>query len=150
MANSYVRVIYHCVWSTKSRQNLISQRWESDLWSYIGGIARKNAIHPIQIGGIEDHIHALVEPPKNMKIPELIQILKTPSSHWINQSGRLVGRFDWQVGYGAFSVSPSIVPQIVQYIQGQREHHKQLTFEEEYRRLLESHHIQYNEAYLLG
>jgi hypothetical protein len=80
----------------------------------------------------------------------LIQVLKTHSSHWINQSGRVLGRFAWQTGYGAFSVSPSVVPRVATYIKRQREHHKQVTFEDEYRQLLKCHQIQYDDAYLLG
>ena len=127
----------------------INREWETEIWSYIGGIARNKGILPIQIGGIEDHIHAFVEPPKTMTIPDLIESLKTPSSHWINQTGRVKGKFNWQTGYGAFSVSPSIAPRVVRYIENQRTYHKKKTFEEEYRELLRWHGIAYEEAYLL-
>jgi putative transposase len=150
MANTYTRLIVHCVWSTKHREPNILADWERDLWSYIGGIARNQNIHPIQIGGIENHIHALVEPPKSMNLPDLLQILKTPSSSWINRSEKMPAHFNWQDGYGAFSVSPSLVPRVVKYIRNQREHHRHKSFEEEYRDLLRWHGIAFEEAYLLG
>ena len=149
MANSYVRIIIHCVWSTKRRQMTIAQDWEKELWSYIGGVVRKHHIHPIQIGGIENHVHALVEPPKSMDVCQLLQTLKGPTSKWVNVSGKLSGKFNWQDGYGAFSVSPSMIPRVVRYIENQRKHHVNKTFEEEYRELLRWHKIDFEEAYLL-
>jgi putative transposase len=150
MANTYVRIIFHCIWSTKNRQMLISPDWEDSLWSYIGGVAGNHGIHPIQIGGIDNHIHAVVEPPKDMLLPSLIKILKNPSSHWINRTGRIDGKFNWQDGYGAFSVSPSLLPKVVHYVQRQRDHHLSKSFEEEYRDLMRWHGIEYDAAYLFG
>ena len=150
MANSYTRVIFHCIWSTKSRQKLISAEWESNLWSYISGIALNHGIHPIQIGGFDDHIHALVEPNKNMNLPEILQVLKTPSSNWVNKSGYVTGKFNWQIGYGVFSVSPRGVSNVANYIQNQRKHHAHKSFEEEYRELMRWHGVDFDEKYLLG
>jgi len=128
----------------------IKQEWEEQLWSYIGGIAVKKGIHPIQIGGIENHIHALVEPPKTMDLPTLLQALKTYSSKWINENGLMIGKFHWQDGYGAFSVSPSQLPSVVRYIKNQRKHHQEKTFEEEYREFMQSHSVNYEDKYLFG
>ena len=150
MANSYVRFIVHCVWSTKNRQMLLHADWEQELWTYISGTARNHGIHPVQIGGIENHVHAVVEPPKNMNLPELIEILKTPSSGWINRAGHIRSKFRWQNGYSVFSVSPLLLPRVVDYVRGQRDHHRAKSFEEEYRDLLRWHGIAFEEAYLLG
>ena len=150
MANSYVRLILHCVWSTKHRQMLIHRNWEEDLWAYIGGIAKNHGIHPIAIGGIENHIHALVEPPKGMDVPKVLEILKASSSGWINRTNRIEGKFNWQDGYGAFTVSASMKTAVIRYIETQREHHQQQSFEAEYRNLMQRHGISFEEAYLLG
>ena len=150
MANSYVRLVIHCVWSTKHRRMSIHSDWEQDLWAQIGGIARSQGIHPVRIGGIENHVHALVEPPKDMPIPQLLEILKSRSSGWINRTRHTRSHFGWQDGYGAFSVSPSIARRVSQYIENQREHHQRKTFEEEYRDLLRWHGVGFEEAYLFG
>ena len=150
MANSYVRLLIHCVWSTKHREMCIQAEWEGELWAYLGGIAHNHGIHPIQIGGVENHVHALVEPPKSMNLPTLIKTLKTPASRWINESQKVRGQFRWQDGYGAFSVSASLLPRVEQYIRDQRDHHETLSFEQEYRQLLKWHGIAFDEAYMLG
>lgn len=150
MANSYVKNLIHCVWSTKNRENCISIEWEGELWAYIGGIARNHDIHPIQIGGIENHIHALVEPPKTMSLSDLMKTLKGSSSYWINENKKVPGRFRWQVGYGAFSVSSSMVPNVRRYIQDQRKHHERFSFEYELKDLMKRHGIRYDDTYLLG
>ncbi len=149
MANSYVRLILHCVWSTKHRNMWIHQDWEEELWAYIGGIARNHEIHPVAIGGIENHIHALVEPPKGMTVPKLLEILKAPSSGWINRTNRIQEKFHWQDGYSAFTVSPSMMPTVTHYIHRQREHHQGISFEVEYKKLLQRHGVEFEEAYLL-
>jgi len=149
MANSYVRLLIHCVWSTKYRQMCLAAEWEEALWRYIAGSAKRKGIHPVQIGGIENHVHALVEPPKSMNIPQLLEILKTPASNWINRTGRVPGQFHWQVGYGAFSVSPSLAPRVARYIRNQRKHHERQTFDAEYRQLIKRNGIPAKSRYLL-
>jgi len=150
MANSYVRILFHCVWSTKNRQPLISRSWETALWKYLAGTAKRNAIHPIEIGGYTNHIHALVEPGKNVPVPRVLEIMKGGSSRWINETGKSAFQFRWQDGYGAFTVSPSQMTKVQRYIRNQGEHHRTISFEEEYRRLLNSHDIHFDERYVDG
>ena len=150
MANTYTSLHYHIVFSTKNREPLISQGIEGRVWSYIGGIARKHRMTALQVGGVEDHIHALVTAPATLAPMQMAQFLKGDSSKWIHGEFPRLGGFAWQDGYGAFTMSTSKVPSVIAYIQNQREHHRKKTFQEEYRELLEKHGIEYDERYIWG
>lgn len=147
MANTYTRLLYHCIWSTKNRTSLIHPNIEHRLWSYLAGIAKSNNIHPLRIGGIENHIHALLELPKTLPIPNAMKLLKGDSSAWANTEQLTPTRFQWQDGYAAFSVSPSSIPAVTEYITTQREHHRHQTFEEEYEHFLKRHGIKFEQQY---
>ncbi len=151
MANTYSSIFYHIIFSTKNRQQWIDLEIENRVWAYIGGIARKHKCTAIQIGGIEDHIHALVLSPPKFAPSEIAQFLKGESSKWIHEEFPKLQKFGWQDGYSAFSVSKSIVPRVVEYIKNQRRKHQGKTFEEEYLELLELHEVEIvDEKYLFG
>jgi putative transposase len=150
MANTYTSLHYHVVFSTKNRVPDIAQNIEQRVWAYIGGIARKHKMTALQVGGVEDHIHALVTAPPIYAPSQIAQFLKGESSKWIHEEFREMRGFGWQDGYGAFTVSKSNIPEVVRYIQNQREHHRKKTFQEEYRELLEKHDIEYDERYIWG
>ena len=92
-----------------------------------------------------DHVHVLLDLPTNMTIESLAQLLKGSSSHWINEQRLCSGRFAWQRGYGAFSVSHSNVERVIEYIDGQEAHHRKATFQEEYRRFVEAYGLQWRD-----
>lgn len=148
MANTYSALFYHIVFSTKNRQIWIRDEIEYRVWSYIGGIARTHKLIAIQVGGVEDHIHALVMAKPIHSPSEIAKWLKSESSKWIHEEFERMRTFGWQDGYGAFSVSKSNVPSVVQYIKDQREHHKKESFEEEYERLMKLHEVDYDPTYL--
>lgn len=150
MASTFTSIHVHIVFSTKNRKPWIELDWESRLWTYIGGIATKNGMKPIQIGGIEDHIHVLVGIPPTLALSRATQLLKGGSSQWVHNEFPGLARFAWQDGYGAFSVSRSALSEVAAYIRNQREHHRTRTFEDEYRLLLKKHEIDFDERYLLG
>jgi REP element-mobilizing transposase RayT len=141
MANTYSSIFYHLVFSTKNREKWITAEIENRVWSYIGGIARKHKCTALQIGGTEDHIHALILSPPIYAASKIAQFLKGDSSKWIHEEFPKLRRFAWQDGYSAFSVSKSVVPKVVEYIKNQRRHHQKQTFEEEYLDLLKLHEI---------
>ena len=114
------------------------------------GVARAHKITPLQIGGVEDHIHALVMAKPTIALFEIAKFLKGDSSKWIHQEFSNMAAFAWQDGYGGLSVRKSDVPDVVSYIRNQREHHRRKTFREEYVDLLREHGIQYDERYLWG
>lgn len=151
MANTYSSLFFHIVFSTKNRQEWIDAEIENRVWAYIGGIARKHNCIAIQVGGIEEHIHALVLAPTTHSPNQIAQFLKGESSKWIHEEFPKLSKFSWQDGYSIFSVSKSIVSKVVEYIKNQREHHKGKTFAEEYLELLKLHEVEIvDEKFLYG
>lgn len=150
MASTYTALFYHIVFSTKNRAPLINPEIEERVWLYIGGIARRHNMTAIQVGGIEDHIHALVLVPPTIAPFEIPKFLKAESSKWIHEEFLDLSTFAWQDGYGAFTVSKPNVPDVVRYIREQRIHHQAQTFEEEYVGFLRRAGVEYDERYLWG
>ena len=150
MANTYTALFYHVVFSTKNRVASIRPDIEERVWAYIGGIARTHKMTALQIGGIEDHIHALVMAPPTIAPFEIAKSLKAESSKWIHETFPDLRAFAWQDGYGAFTVSKANVPGVVSYIQNQRLHHQTQTFQEEYLEFLKKAGVEYDERYLWG
>jgi putative transposase len=128
------------VFSTKERAHTISEKLQPKLWAYMAGIATNHGMHALAIGGMDDHVHALLSTPGSMSIAKAVQVLKANSSRWMNE-GR-PGRFEWQVGYAGFSVSRSQIPSVMKYIANQREHHKKRDFAAELLLLLKKHGIE--------
>jgi putative transposase len=149
MANTYSSLFYHIVFSTKNRQAFISKEIEERVWAYIGGIARTHNMTALQVGGIENHAHALVMAKPIHSPSQIAQHLKGESSKWIHTEFPILRLFAWQDGFGAFSVSKSKVTDVVDYIKRQREHHERESFEEEYERLMKLHGVEYDPRYLL-
>jgi putative transposase len=150
MANTYTSLHYHVIFSTKNREPWLVPAIEQRAWEYIGGIARKHKMMALQVGGVEDHIHALVTAPPTLAPFQIAQFLKGGSSKWIHQEFPALSEFGWQDGYGAFTVSKSNSPDVISYIQRQREHHRTKTFQEEYLEFLRANGIEYDERYLWG
>jgi REP element-mobilizing transposase RayT len=127
------------VFSTAGRRPLIREGIGERLHAYIGGIARENGMAALAVGGVADHVHVLLSLSRTASVSKAVQLLKAGSSKWVNQNFTGMGRFSWQEGFGAFSIGISQKEQTVAYILTQAEHHKRITFAEEYRRFLESH-----------
>lgn len=128
---------------------MIHRDIEDRVWSFIGGIARAHDMTAIQVGGIEDHAHALVMAKPVHSPSQIAQNLKSESSKWIHKEFENMRTFGWQDGYGVFSVSRSKVPDVVDYVRRQRQHHEKESFEEEYERLMKLHAVDYDPLYLL-
>jgi putative transposase len=139
MPNSHVSNHVHVVFGTKERACLISKELQPKLWAYMAGIARNHGLHAVAIGGTDDHVHALLEIPALLSIAKVVQVLKANSSRWLNEHREY--RFEWQEGYGAFSVSRSQVSAIMKYIANQTEHHRKRDFAAEFALLLKKHGI---------
>jgi len=150
MANSYLKVYIHYVFSTKNREPLISPSIEKQLWAYMAGVSKEINVDPIIINGVEDHVHFLASLPATITIADVIKKVKAVSSLWISRTFEELEDFEWQVGYGAFSISHYNLKKTIQYIKQQKEHHKAYPFEKEYTQLLKENDIEYNEKYLLG
>jgi len=148
MGNTYTSLHYHFVFSTKLRIPWISHEIEDRIWSFLGGIARENEIKPILIGGMPNHVHMAVGLPSTLSVSNALKQIKGGSSKWIKDTFPRLDGFAWQDGYGAFSVSKSVLPLVTSYIERQREHHRKTTFQEEFVALLKLHEIEYKEQYL--
>ena len=150
MANTYTSLYYHIVFSTKNRVPHIRPEIEQRVWEYIGGVARHHKLTALQIGGIDDHIHALTLSPPTLTPSQIAQYLKGDSSKWIHETFSELQSFAWQEGFGAFTVSKSGLPAVVRYIQNQRSHHQKQDFQAEYLDFLQRHEVEYDERYLWG
>ena len=145
---SYVSSYFHCVFSTKERQRLVTANLRERLWPFLGGIARQNKMKAIEIGGVEDHVHILLSIPPTLTISKALQLINGGSSKWIHETFPEHRLFSWQEKYGAFSVSVSQLDTIIDYIRNQEPHHRTKTFQEEFEALLKKHRIEYDERYL--
>src|SRR5512147_2489393 len=140
MAHTYSSVLYHLVFSTKDRLNIIPVELKSRLWDYIGGIARENSMRSLRVGGTANHVHIALHVPPSISVSKAVQLIKAGSSKWINDHpGR--ARCEWQGGYGVFTVGISQLKDTIAYIDRQEEHHRKTTFEEEYESFLKRHGI---------
>jgi REP element-mobilizing transposase RayT len=137
MPQSLVKNYIHIVFSTKRRYPFIDEHIKSELFSYL-----------IVVGGYVDHIHILCLLSRKIALMNLIEELKSHSSKWIKSKGKQYENFYWQNGYGGFSVKPSDVNVVTNYIQKQEEHHKNLPFKEEYKNFLNNYNIEYDERYV--
>jgi REP element-mobilizing transposase RayT len=145
---AYISSYFHCVFSTKERRRFISPELRERLWPFLGGIARQNKMKAIEIGGVDDHIHLLISLPATMPVSKAMQLIKGGSSKWVHETFPDQRQFAWQDEYGAFSVSVSQLDKIIQYIKNQEEHHRRVTFQEEFLALLNKHRIEYDAQYL--
>jgi REP element-mobilizing transposase RayT len=150
MGHSYVSNCVHAVFSTKDRKKLITPDLQERLWPYMGGIARENDMKALAVGGTHNHIHVLLSLPATVPVAKAVQLIKGGSSKWINETFSANGRFEWQEGYGAFSVSVSLVDKTIEYISKQPEHHRATTFEAEFTAFLDRHGIEYDKRYIFG
>lgn len=147
MPHSYVSNLMHCIFSTKDRMPLIDAELESRLWPYMGGIARRHKMRALAIGGTTDHVHTLLSMPATMDVAKAVQLIKGGSSKWVHDTFARYREFAWQDGYGAFSVSASQADKTTAYINGQKEHHRKRTFEEEFVEFLDKHGVEYDRRY---
>jgi len=138
MAHSYVSSVFHIVFSTKQRAQLIRPDHQCRLWNYLAGIARNHGMQMLAVGGTENHVHMLVVLPSDMALSDAVRTLKANSSRWMRETDRL---FAWQEGYGAFSVSPSQLDKVKQYIANQPTHHATHSFEQEFLAMLQAANI---------
>jgi putative transposase len=147
MGRSYAQNLIHCVYSTEGRRNLIKPELQGPLWAFKGSIAKQKGIHLISAGGTSNHAHILVALPAILTLAKALQIIKAYSSRWMAEQGV---NFKWQEGYGAFSVSPSQLNTVVNYIRHQAKHHARRSFEEEFLFLLKSSGVDYDPRYVFG
>jgi putative transposase len=148
LPSSYTHLLYHLVFSTKERRPLITPVLREELYPYMGGIVRNQRGILLEIGGMADHVHLVTRFRADVSVADIVRLIKANSSKWINERPDLISEFAWQTGYGAFTVSESQLSVVRHYVQNQEEHHRKLTFQEEFVSLLKKHGIEYDERYL--
>ena len=145
---SFTQLNYHVVFATKYRKRVIANTVQESMYQYIGGIIRDFEGSLDCVGGIEDHIHLLVSIPPRIAVSDAIRSIKSNSSRWANEQEWSNRSFEWQKGYGAFTVSYSQMDRVRAYIANQELHHRKLTFQEEYIELLTKHDLHFELKYL--
>ena len=148
MPQSLSSVLIHLVFSTRNREPFIPPAIEPELHPYMATIFRNHNSPSLIINGTMDHIHTLFALGGTISIADLVEEVKTGSSKWLKTMGREFRNFHWQRGYGAFSIGQSDVTEVKRYIRNQKEHHRRVSFEEEYRNLLKSYEIEFDERYV--
>ncbi len=143
--HSFVSCLMHVVFSTKGRRPFITRDLQERLWPYLGGIARENKMTALKVGGIADHVHILLSLPSSVAIAKAVQLVKGNSSKWIHETFPQHAAFQWQEGYGAFSIGVSGIDDTVAYIERQVEHHRTKTFKEEFEAILKRHAMKYKD-----
>jgi putative transposase len=147
VSHTYAQNVIHVVFSTKDRRKLMSSEFRPRMWAYAVGICKKFDILVLAVGGMEDHIHLLVQIPPTLPVAKAVLAIKSNSSRWANEEGH---KFAWQQGYGAFSVSSSVVPTVIRYIQNQETHHRRMSFDAEFLALLKKHGIEFDPKFAFG
>jgi len=148
MANTYTQIHIHLIIVVESRDSLIKRDWEIQLHKYVAGILQNHDHKLIAINGTSDHIHILFGMRPNQALSELVRMIKSDTTSWINQNQFIIGKFSWQKGYAAFSYSKSQVPSVARYIEDQKTHHTKVKFIDEYKKILTDFNIQYDERYI--
>jgi putative transposase len=148
MPSTHHGILIHVVFSTKQRFKLLHKDWRDELYAIMGGIAKDHKSVLLQSGGIEDLVHLFLKIHPSFAIADTVKLIKGNSSRWINQERKLSARFEWQRGYGAFSVSESMSDVVKRYIENQETHHQRQTFEHEYFEILRKHRIEFDEKYV--
>ena len=148
MSGTYSSLNFHVVFSTKERFHCISEEFELELHDYIAGVILGEGGKLLKIGGTTNHLHLAIQLKPTHFIPDMMRRIKGHSSKWINERKIVAGNFSWQRGYGIFSVSESQIQKLFQYIGNQKEHHKQISFEDEMENFLSKHRIEFKREHL--
>jgi REP element-mobilizing transposase RayT len=148
MPQSLSSILIHLIFSTKNREPFLTPEIERELYPYLASIFKAMKSPALTINGTSDHLHTLFSLSRVVTIAELVEEVKTESSKWIKTKGREFRSFHWQNGYGAFSIGQSQVPTVKRYIERQKEHHRRVSFQDEYRKFLKLYEVEYDERYV--
>jgi putative transposase len=148
MPGTFSQIYIQYVFAVKGRENLLLNPWREEVFKYMVGIIKGKNHKPIIVNGVTDHVHVFVGLKPAMSISDLIRDVKNNSSNFINENKFVKGKFEWQEGYGAFSYSHSQLDNVYQYILNQEEHHRKISFKQEYISFLKKFEIEYEEKYL--
>jgi len=149
MPQSLAKILVHTVFSTKDRRPFLRDKFLRDeLHPYLGGILMHHDCQPLIVGGVEDHVHILSTLSRTCEVAEMVKEIKRGSSLWLKTKGPDLHNFAWQNGYGIFSIGYSQVAAVRDYIAKQDEHHRKISFPDEYRGFLKRYEIEFDELYV--
>jgi len=145
--STYTQILYHLVFATKDRQPVLSDSRRDELFMYMNGVIKNSHCRPVWMNGVRDHVHILLSLRPTVALTDLVKDIKVASSVWIKEDRVFPNFFAWQEGYGAFTYSLHEEPELIAYVKAQEEHHRKITFLEEYRKLLLDAGIKFEEKY---
>ncbi|HKU73597.1 MAG TPA: transposase [Pyrinomonadaceae bacterium] len=149
MAQSLSRLWTHLIFSTKDRFPFLRDKvLRGEMHAYLAEVLRTHDCETLIVGGVEDHAHSLFALSRTHSIASVVKEVKRTSSGWIKTTSRTLSKFHWQAGYGAFSVSQSNLTAVIRYIENQEEHHRRVTFQDEYRAFLKAYGVEFDERYV--
>ena len=148
MANTYHQMYIQAVFAVKYRAAVIEKSWKPKFQGVIGNLINETGCKTLIVNGVEDHMHCFFGLKPSISVSDVMKNAKSKSSKWLNESGVLQARFEWQRGFGAFSYSQSAIDNVYRYIQNQEAHHQRQIFKEEYIEMLKEYMIPYDEEYL--
>ncbi len=149
MSQSLAKILVHTVFSTKDRRPFLRNKsLRDELHRYLGGILMNHDCQPLIVGGVEDHVHILSTLSRTCEAAEMVKEIKRGSSLWLKTKGPSLHDFAWQNGYGIFSIGHSQIAAVKNYIAGQKEHHRKVSFQDEFRVFLKRYEIEFDERYV--
>ena len=148
MSQSFTNLLYHLIFSTKDRLPIITLDYQPRLYDYIGGIIREVGGTSLGINGIEDHVHVVTKLRPDKALSDVLRVLKCNASGWMHDVFPSLAEFSWQRGYAAFTVSQSNVEEVRRYVAGQKDHHKKISFRDEFIEFLKENYIEYDERFV--
>ena len=148
MAGTFSQIYIQVVFAVKGRECVIHTSWEEELYKYISGIVRNKGQKMLAINGMPDHLHFIIGMKPSCCLSDLVREIKKSSNDFINEKKFLKYKFSWQEGYGAFSYSHSALDNVIQYVNNQKEHHRKISFKDEYKEFLEKFEVEFREEYL--
>jgi putative transposase len=146
--STYTQIYYHIIFSTKDRRPVLKKDRREELFRYLWGVIKNHRCHLYRLNGVDDHVHMLLSLHPTVNLADLIKDLKTGSSKWIKEKDVFPGFTGWQDGYGAFTLAISDKDAVIEYIKGQDEHHKKLSFQDEFRKIPEEAGIKFDPKHL--
>ena len=148
MPQSLSSILIHLIFSTKNREPFLTPEIDAELYAYMAAIFKAMKSPALIINGTTDHLHTLFSLSRVATIADLVEEVKTESSKWIKRKGIQFRDFYWQSGYGSFSIGQSQVSTVKRYIGRQKQHHRRVTFQDEYRKFLKAYDVEYDERYV--
>jgi REP element-mobilizing transposase RayT len=148
MSQSLSRIYLHLIFSTKNRERWLDSDLRPRAFAYLAEVGRETGCEVFRVGGIADHVHMAIQLTRTITVADFVKKVKSTSSVWIKEHGKLHAGFSWQAGYGVFSLGASQLAAVINYIDRQEEHHRVKSFQEEYREVLKKYAVEFDERYV--